>query len=231
MNAPSSTRNKRVSELYKITDKDEIIRLLRTQKIAFSKLDAKYRADEDIALAAINVKVSALKHASEEFKSDKKFIYKILDLQGYIINFHDLLKYVSEDLKDDKELVLAVLDKYPLCLIHASKRLKLDRDINLAAIDGLVICVDYGNEEFLNDKHFIIDALPRNEYILGEANDNLLDDLDVALAYYMLERIPNKNYLINRDRELSRFSERIKDLIEGKDPVDALTEEIAKTKK
>ena len=126
--------------------KEEAIKLLKHNAFALEILDAKFKNDREIVMAAVNNDGYALEYASDELKNDREIVLASVNKDG------DALEFASDELKNDKEVVLAALAKYVSPFQFASEELKNDKNLIIQALQIDNIALDYVDYRWQGDE-------------------------------------------------------------------------------
>lgn len=103
--------------------KEEAIKLLKHNAFALEILDAKFKNDREIVMAAVNNDGYALEYASDELKNDREIV--LAALAKYV----SPLQYASEELKNDKNLIIQAVKIDNIVLDYVDYRWQGDEEI------------------------------------------------------------------------------------------------------
>ena len=118
--------------------------------------------------------ISALEHAHNDLKKDRKFIFDAVGQNGYA------LKYAHEDLKKDREIVLTAVRRDGGALEYAHADLKKDREIVLAAVIEGIWSFDWAHDDLKNDREIVLAAINQNAQALRFASEELKNDKEIV---------------------------------------------------
>jgi hypothetical protein len=133
--------------------KEEAIELVKQDAFALEHIDAHFKNDREVVLAAVTNDGNALEYASDKLINDREIVLAALNKYGWY------LKYASAELKNDKVVVLAAVSNDGSALQYASNELKIDSEIVLTALAKNVSPLEFASEELKNDKNIIIQAV------------------------------------------------------------------------
>jgi len=182
-------------------DKSVLMAAVQNNPRTFEKLTDEQRNDEEILLAAMESKnggsfYTPFQFASDELKSNKKLILKVLSYSG------NSLQYVQDSLKKDKEIVLEAAKQDGYSLQYADESFRQDREVVMfAARDGASNYIDssfkkdqeiclslikknagnifWCDESLKKDKGFMIKAIEQNKFVtLEETSLNSEPEID-----------------------------------------------------
>ena len=125
----------------------------------YMRFAGELRADKDFIFDVIYddywgfADLRPLKFISEEIKSDKEFMLKLMEHGSYA------LLYASDKLKADKEIILAATDFAHFRLEFANDALKDDEDIALAAIKNCSFNYEHVSNRLKKDKKLALTAV------------------------------------------------------------------------
>jgi predicted methyltransferase len=114
--------------------------------------------------------------ASDELKSNKKFMVKAVCIKPLI------LEYASKELQNDEDVVLAAVKQNGLALGYASEDLRGDKEVVLAAVQKNGEVLRYASEELTGDRELVLKAVCIKPLILEYASKDLRGDREVVLA-------------------------------------------------
>jgi len=166
----------------KYCDDKEII-LLFTKKTYLNILQHvsdNLRNDEEIILAVIKEKNSALQYIPEHFLNNKNFILKGVSVNKF------LLERASYDIRNDKELMLKVVSENNNVFLSVSDNLRNDKQVVFAAVNKNPESLAYVSNNIYNDRNFLLELIEQNYLVLKHVSDKFLDDRN-----FILEAIKN----------------------------------------
>jgi len=161
----------------------------------YEKLLDDQRNDEEILLAAMESKkggsfYSPFQFASDELKSNKELILKVLSHNG------NSLEYVQDALKKDKEIVLEAAKQDGYSLRHADESFRQDREIVLyAARDG---ASNYIDSFFKNDQEICLSLIKKNASNIFWCDDSLKKD-----KAFMIKAIEQNKFVTLEETSLN----------------------------
>ena len=187
-------------------DRDFILEVVKINHHIFKHIIDDFRADKEIAFAAVSKDWLELEYVDYTIKNDKQFMIQIINLykfsgilkyisielskdKEFILNAiniiqksKDVLKYVHNSLRDDIDFVKSCINKDPNSLQYASDRLKNNYDIVLHAIklDGNVL--EFANDKFKNNYDIVLTAVRNNGNVLIKLNEKFRNDNDLLLC-------------------------------------------------
>ena len=139
--------------------KEEAIKLLKHNAFALEILDAKFKNDREIVMAAVNNDGYALEFASDELKNDKEIV-----LTALTKNLSPL-EFASEELKNDKNIIIQAVQIDNIALDYVDYRWQRDEEIKQSLKCSFKLITDEINglnyyESMEHNLHVAIDDLP-----------------------------------------------------------------------
>ena len=140
-------------------DKSFLLRAAKNNGNILEDVAVKFRNDKEIVSEAIRHSFggSALQHASDRLKKDKKFIMTILTSQEpkYFLPVV-MIEFLDPKLKNDEEIILTAIEK------KAGNALK------------------YASPRLRNNRNFVYNLLPKSPIALCDASDELRGDIAIV---------------------------------------------------
>ena len=106
---------------------------------------------------AVSQNGRALRHASEELRSDPEIAMKAVSQYG------QALRHASEELRGDHEIVATAVSQDGTALLYASEELKSDHEIVTKAVSESGWALGWASNELRGDVRLIELALTRGE--------------------------------------------------------------------
>lgn len=143
----------------------------------FKALPLAARGDREIALTAVNLRPTALAHASEDLRADRELVLSAVKRSGRA------LASASENLRADRVLVLAAVTTHGDALVHAATALKADRDVVLTAVRQRGRALQFAAAALAADKEVVLAALAQDAEAFQHITESLRGDREVQLAW------------------------------------------------
>jgi hypothetical protein len=149
---------------------------------SYMRFAGELRGDKDFIFDVIyddywgSTDVRPLEFVSEEIKSDKEFMLRIIERDPFA------LEYASDNLKADKDMILAATDFNYFRLEFASDDLKDDKDIALAAIKNCSSNYEHVSNRLKKDKKLAWAAVRLGGWNLEHTSQELQNDHQVVLT-------------------------------------------------
>ena len=115
----------------------------------FKNTTAAFKADKDIAIAAVTASLAACEHVAEALWDDKDVVLAAVTTYG------KALHRASDRLKDDRDVVLTALKENGFALGSASERLRNDEEIVLAAVMESSASLSQASDEVRKNAAFV----------------------------------------------------------------------------
>jgi hypothetical protein len=170
-------------------------------------LDAEFKDNDEVVLAAVTSDMLAMKYASDRLKDDEKFVEKAIESsRGDVIQFASdrilnnkkcakmaiesswtSYNVLGDDLKADKELLQLALDNNgnvfsnQTPLQTCDEKFRADRAIVEQAIDNWAYAIMYASEDLKGDRELIRKAVSSIGGALEYASDSLKDDKEIVM--------------------------------------------------
>jgi len=134
--------------------------------------------NEEYYLQEINISTRRLKDVPKEFRDDKYFLMKAINLIKK--DWFYLFACVSPEVMYDKELVLKIVEKNPMSVMYISELLKEDKEIALTALKinkDVFYCLGFNLKEELRHKGSLDDKISYLEKFV--LKDKLSENLPI----------------------------------------------------
>jgi len=148
-----------------LQSKEGVKREVRKNPNLLRYLPEAYRADPEIAFAAVSNFGQALEYVSDDLRADRDIVLAAVLQKGWA------LMYAHPDMKADREVVLAAVSQDGSALWYASKELTADRDVVLAAVKQKGWALMYAAEELKQDLEIVYAAWCRDHQALTYASE------------------------------------------------------------
>lgn len=186
-----------------------------------------FRDDKAVVSIAVRINGWNLLHASKRLQDDSDIVALAIRKNA------NSMSHASDRLKDDKSFIMENIQKCcnGTALANYSERLKKDRDVVLASVKMNGLALTFANDEFKNDQEIVLAAINNSKLAIQFASDNLKDSEEFILELLRNESKRQHKYMIDMRGELTNLvlinplsysSQRIKDLVDGKDPIEIL---------
>mmetsp|Transcript_5144 Transcript_5144/g.14509 ORF Transcript_5144/g.14509 Transcript_5144/m.14509 type:complete len:341 (-) Transcript_5144:75-1097(-) len=155
------------------------------------------RCDRRFVLSQVALCGYWLNHVDDELLSDKKFVMRAVEINGYALEG-------AGSFRSDRDVVKAALAQTGRALEHASPELRGDRDIVRFAVKQDGHALGYAALEFKSDKELVLIAVRQDGCALQFVDESLRADEEVvyrALKYdtmaaqWVAEPLRSKGYI------------------------------------
>lgn len=149
----------------------QIIKDIKSGKVEFADLEVSYRANREVAIAAVSTNGINLPFCAGRLKWDKEIVNIAVErTPGAII-------FVSKYRKDYRSLVLKALTKNGSLIHFTPKEIKCNKKLALAAVSQYGEALEYVSDRLKNDKEVVLAALRQSEGAETFISTNLLKKL------------------------------------------------------
>jgi hypothetical protein len=166
--------------------KEEMIEMLKKGEIDFNKMSEIYRADKDIALAAIEYSGYNLSYVSEELKDNEELVRKAILKKGVYEYHSETIINASERLRNKKDLVILAVSHIGRTLRLLSEEMRCD-----------LVVVDYAIKNDINSIAYCLDI--SQETLSWFAKENKDSYISIMNLGVIANKKNKMSFLINED--------------------------------
>lgn len=113
----------------------------------------------------------ALKHASEDLRSDREIVLAAVKKNG------DALQYASDEMRKNGEIVLAAVEQNGYAFNHASEGLKKNPEFVLAAVQKNGNVLAYASDEMKDNGEIVLAAVRQSDNALAYASARMKTEM------------------------------------------------------
>ena len=151
-----------------------LLEAIKKDADVFQHLPLHHRADENIALVAINNLPINL--GFSELSSDKEVVLLAVSKDGHAVQF------ASDDLKSDRDVAIAAVSKDGHAIRYLSNNMKSDREIAMAAVTSRGYALQDVSDCMKSDRRVVTTAVANHGFALQHASDSMKSDRQVVMT-------------------------------------------------
>ena len=150
--------------------------LIKVSETGLLEQATDYLDDQEIVLAAVSVRGSALQFASAELRASGRVVRAAVKSDGLA------LRFASEPLRNDREICEFAVNQCGVALQYASEQVQNRQTIALAAVSQDGLALRFASSRLQEDEAVVLAAVHHNPYALQFAGEIRRDDREIVLA-------------------------------------------------